>query len=142
MRVLGKLAAVIIGVSVFSVAPGIAKAEQITIQQQITITSKVASRVYLIVDKDNQIKEIFSNSNTEPEVVSAMSDHLGGPAVLIDQNIKSQYEYLKPHLSFSYGTIYKQGQVIQLASEVSYNNLPQKNYESLLQNIGIKIFDL
>jgi hypothetical protein len=140
MRVLGLLAAMVVGVSVcFSFSSGTVMAEQITVQNKLTITTRVASRLCLIVDEYNQIKEIFSNSDEKPEVVLAMLDNLGGPTVLIDKNIQSQYESLKPFLSYSYGTIYKQGQKLKPASEASYNTLPEKSFVSLLQNIGIRI---
>lgn len=140
MRVFGTIALVAVAVGAVCLSntqPAVA--EQVSIQQKLTITTRVTSRLYLVVGSNNQIKEIFSNSNEEPQVVLAMFDHIGGPAVLVDENIKSQYETLRPGLNYSYGTVYKQDQIKVAAGNTSYQNLPEPSFVSTLQNIGIRI---
>jgi hypothetical protein len=140
MRVLGTIALVAVAVGAICLSnTQPVRAEQISIKHRITITTRVASNLYLIVDSNNQIKEIYSNSNEQPQVVTAMYDHLGGPVVTIDKNINNQYESLKPQLSYFYGTIYKQDQVVHAANKTSNQNLSQDNFVTALQNIGIHI---
>ena len=93
-------------VSINGLAPSAVSAREISISGEVQLTGEVPTWTYLILDQNNNIKQIFSNGNSEGSLIAA-ENNMNGAVVPVTPEVAAQYEKLKPDLKYHYGYIYE-----------------------------------
>lgn len=101
-------------VSLFTVGPLVANglgataaADTISQQYIIHVSATIPAHVYLIVSRTSQLTEIYSNCRTAAPPLAIQGSRNGKPTELT-AGLLSQYEALKPTLSFAHsGVLYQ-----------------------------------